>query len=558
VIGHVVRWSLFAILLTAVGSATFHFVRYRPRCVIEFPNQNAELVQVSDDGRRIAVLTWPHLTIEGWDELAQVPECEAHLKAFDGANGQQVHCAENVATARFVGKFNHTGLDAPIAFSPDRRYLGATRKGKLTLSDWQNGRQWVIEDSCIESGYLGCWFSPEGNWLVVNCQSQTLIVNVASGGVAARLKETLAGFTREDQLAVCICGKNTIEFREMPTMQVVGSLPLGEAFRDEPYAKTSSDGNWCVVSSGQYAELWDANAKEVKLRFRGHGELWTTFADDDSAVTAWSMADRMFVVNSINLRDVTERAPLAFPRLSTRKRDKFDVFESLPWKVVAPKGGLFALCQRNGERYRITVLDSVQNKVLWQTDKHSSLLFSTDGDVVVCLNPETNLLDRLDACTGDYRGAIGAGLAVHEPTYDDGKLLVTGGYHHEGAESVFWDFLGRFLPQHVPVIPYSLLVAEIATGREHFRVRMDAHSWWSLLSADGSTLAVAVSERNEQGEIQSPATAGLVLGRCIKRVRRDLSGPASALACSPGDESITQSVIETVRPILQRVKISPW
>jgi len=93
-----------------------------------------------------AVLTWPHIKMAAFDDMAQIPDSPVRLNVFDSGNGREVHSVDNIAAARFV-RCSRRGC-RPEMVKPSVPVLDPVDKFLYELNASQIG--------CSPSGFTAC------------------------------------------------------------------------------------------------------------------------------------------------------------------------------------------------------------------------------------------------------------------------------------------------------------------------------------------------------------------------------------------------------------------
>lgn len=141
-LGRLIRWAVFLGFLSAVGVGVFHFVRYRPRCVIEGP---LTLQHLSPDGSRLITLQRPKgaTVLDG-------SKC-GPFQVWDLRSGQAIHDFLN-DTDVWIAKCSPTSPH--VAALP--------HDNSLHLIDWASGAERTIK---LDGNGSELRFSRKGRWL---------------------------------------------------------------------------------------------------------------------------------------------------------------------------------------------------------------------------------------------------------------------------------------------------------------------------------------------------------------------------------------------------------
>lgn len=537
-------WSFFFGFLAAVGAGVFHFVRYRPRCVIEAKNESFSLQHLSEDGNRLVVCRWP---LSGVNQTKK-PEERAYqprLEVFDTKTGNVVYTVEN-----FAAESDWGGIT--IHQSPDHRYFVGNRTESSVLVDWQAGQHWTIEtgrkvrrdpqtgelsmrheredaltgDSMtIEIG-ADCrsipWsFSPNSRWLTSSGQ----VLDPATRQVV-RSFSSLQGFTRKDSQALVILSgeKLALCLWDMDNHRVAWTVPTDLLDNSWRGFLTSDDGRWLVIADTsknendldrphinsdrelrfRSAEVWDLFNKKRKLHLvekdrRAH---YLLLPRDGSRLAVWAKGDNEFALSLIDLdADGDELTrPLRSP-LRIKHQGQIGRVPDAQWGLFAPRNDLFAFAQfyegNQGQLSAFTMCDAATNRELWLTRSHCMLDFSPNGKWVSCAQSHGSIKEKLDARSGISQGK--SYWSQGESQSRDGQLAIGDGENHGLPEGAFWDWIREHLPPWLLPSNDSVTVVETETGRERLRVRLDdqyatrldaaqASTHMTLLSGDGSAL----------------------------------------------------------------------
>lgn len=138
---------------------------------------------------------------------------------------------------------------------------------------------------------------------------------------------------------------------------------------------------------------------------------------------------------------------------------------------------------------RIVMLEAATGRVLWERRDHRGIGFSRDGSTVLCQHDETWRIYALDAQTGVERAELAPDLHQLSDmgSTANGQLSLIWGTRDEDRSPSRWPpWLEKLRPSWAKEGRSCVVVAETATGRERFRLRI--HNDWPRLSEDGSTL----------------------------------------------------------------------
>jgi len=533
-----IAWACFAGLLTAVSVGVFHFVRYRPRCVIEAVQENLSVVHLSDDGKKLVVCRWPH---EGL--VPKKPEerlFQPRLEVIDSTSGRVVYTAENFATESDNGGFE-------IYRSPDRRHLAGIRTADTLLVDWQSGQSWPIEPPknttgfvpevtddgkrqvkevqvAVSPGQYRCQFSPKGRWLTL---AEEHVVEVATRRFVRRLPGLL-GFLRDDGLAVFRQGVGQFGVWDLEHERLFMSITPGDALSNsQAVMLASDDGRWLILAranmieggmpgtrgiENDYVEVWDLNSKQRKLTWvvdRKQG-YHMVLSRKGSRLALWSEKDEACAVSLIDLNADGDQLTLPLRQPLVIKHQPTNNLALMRWGRFSPTGTLFALGQYEHQLDQptaIAVIDAAKRQVLWELGGYASLEFAGDGESVYCANFAAS--EKRDARTGAPQGPAvwpqGTPPVRDELTETtchtmpvDACLTANGRFaasvrdEPQLPDGPVWQWIWEHLPEWCLPREVFLVVADTETKRELLRVGIDDCEHIRL-SEDGGTLVSLAS-----------------------------------------------------------------
>jgi WD40 repeat protein len=459
-------WSILLGFLGVVGFGVFHFVRYRPRCVIEGP---ASHLHLSADGSRLAVLEW-----------TQPKGGRGPLRVWDTHGGRVVHELFGDAAVRH------------FEVSPDRRHLAVMLSDDdLRLVDWLTG-----EEQQLPVGRLRHFeFSPQGKWLFVGGSQEAdnvaapgqfpglsdrqFVFHVADKQLALQLEETFFHSGDERYFFGRNWGDRETAIWDLDSGKKIGCLPI-EATR----IVVAADQRSVIASHAgrRGIEIWDLASS--KLRFAHEGEVagaaWECSPDGKLlALTNDSTVGKVEMIEVASGRTLWSHATVAGIGC------KFSRDGSLCSHVrsIRPAERVPA---RNASTSVFTMFDASSGRVLWERPCVLVEPFAADA-VTLLRKSYAAYLEFLDARSGVCRITAPIDIASGQFT-PDGRHVLLFGHQSRRREPYFWE---AWLEERWPDIfgdriP-AMSVMETATGRELFRVLR--HGWqWFALSDDGSTL----------------------------------------------------------------------
>jgi WD40 repeat protein len=530
----ILGWSLFLGFLWAVAFGVFHFIRHRPRFVLEGP---ANHLHLSADGSRLAVLEW-----------TQPKGGRGPWRVWDTRRGRVVHELFGDAAMRH------------FEVSPDRRHLAVMLSDDdLRLVDWVTG-----EEQQLPVGRLRHFeFSPQGKWLFVGgsqeednvaapgpfpgLSDRQFVFRVADKQLALQLEETFFHSGDERFLFGRKWGdRGTTTIWDLNSGKKVASLPI-----EGTDIVVAADRRSLVAShTGQRGiEIWDLASSE--LRFAREGErgdvAWKCSPDGKLlSLTNESTAGKIEMIEVASGRTLWSEATTAgyvcrFSRNGSLCSHICD---------VPHRDRRVLVLTRSTQVF--TMFDAGSGRVLWVRPCAHAQHFPADGPVLLQETLDAPL-EFLDARTGRRLATapinIASGRVAPEIT-PDGRHVLLHGHQWRQREPYFWEaWLEKRWPDVFGHSIPAVSVMETATGRELFRVLR--HGWQSrMLSDDGSTLVTvdALSDEGRDGFATriwdvSPTRAylwaiGVAAGTGIallflRRVRRKLKARAASTKQAP-------------------------
>ena len=475
----ILAWTIFLGSLAAVGFGVFHFVRNRPRFVVEGP---ASHLQLSADGARLAVLEW-----------TQPKGGRGPWRVWDTRRGRVVHELFGDAAVRH------------FEVSPDRRHLAVMlNDDDLRLVDWLTG-----EEQQLPVGRLRNFeFSPQGKWLFVGgsqeednfatpgqfpgLSDRQFVFHVADKQLALQLEETFFHSGDERFLFGRKWGdRGTTTIWDLNSRKKVGSLPI-----EGTDIVVAADQRSLIAShTGQRGiEIWDLATSELRFAHEGErGDVAWKCSPDGKLLALTNKS----TVGKVEMIDVATGRTLWSDVTVAGLECKFSPDGSL-CSHLRRVPGLDRFAQST---WIITMFDANTGRVLWERSGGGPDFFAVDGAIVLHQAFRTSPLEFLDARTGQCI----ATTPIEVQSWNLAPILTPNRRHflvigrqRRDREPYFWEaWLEKRWPDifgdHIPAVS----VMETATGRELFRVLR--HGWQSrLLSDDGSTLVTVDSLSDEE------------------------------------------------------------
>src|SRR5262245_34088035 len=259
-------WAFFLGLLAAVGLGVFHFVRYRPRCVIAGP---LVVRHLSADGSQLRTLG----VKDGYKLFGPAQIWDTH----SGALVQEI-----------LGDVEIRDDDK----SNDGRYLAVgLRDHTLRIVDWHAGREMPV-DKLPDVRMDG--FSPKGRWLFAHANPKShFIIEVATGKTVLHVDSGQPFFSSDDRLLF------TPKFAwDLEKNEKVPAIQVGDCS-----CSASPDGRWLLIrrrSELQAAidpsskkalgvDVWDLKTFQRAFHrdLAREGTLHSAFSPDGRLLALW-------------------------------------------------------------------------------------------------------------------------------------------------------------------------------------------------------------------------------------------------------------------------------
>ena len=460
----ILSWSLFLGFLWAVGYGVFHFVRYRPRCVIEGP---LVVLSLSADGSRLVT------AMETAGGNLRGP-----IQIWDTQNGQVKHVLfDSVKSVQIVE-------------SPDHQYVAVIVDDDASahLVDVLVGEEWPLANT---GQVASCQFSPKGRWLT-GCNAQMLGLEFAwtihvptrrivlhpalNPPLYSADEELVFGFERDLRLMVWDERTRTKVHADIAATWFVPS-PDGKLL----VIGRPENGSRLLPDYDSSVTVWDV--ADSKIRFRRHlsvtGSLSTAFAPDSTKL-AFYLNGKVEPSQFEVLDAKTGR--LLWSHATTRAcLCEFSADGSLCYLVHAVDGANHPM---------LTVFDACTGHVLWERKIWDGFFAAATGNTVLVRDRNEARVLLLDARTGKVKAQLPLIDAIPNLT-PDGRHFVIRGSLIRNRELNFWEkWLEKRRPGLFAREQHIVLVVETNTARELIRVP-DTGVQSILLSDDASTLATA-------------------------------------------------------------------
>ena len=479
ILRRILGWAFFLGVLGAVGFGVFHFVRYRPRCVI---GGSFLTTHLSSDGSKLWTLM------------------KKNYVRYGPAQAWDTHTGE--VTQELLGDVKVTYDQS----SGDGRHLAVKLDdGTLRLIDWHIGKDMLMDEL---RNLLPIHFSSKGRWLhlVADVDKPSFVVDVASGKVALRLESGSASFSNDDRLLFGLefvwnlkSNKKVLDIR-METYSPMSPdgqlLLLLERSAPRPLEAKVGSKEPGFVLQARAVDLWDLTA--LKPRFHRDlarvGALHAAFSPNSRYLAMW-LVEEQHQSDLEMLDTATGKLVWSYP-MKGGQRGSVCGF--------SPDGSLWSFLHKVDEKnLTATMFDVSSGRVRWERPSvERKMYFAGETGIVLHQEDTSKPLLFLDARTGEQKAMAPRDFPTfnyHPALTPDGRHFLMRGMQKRNRQPYFWEpWLEKRWPDVFGDNLHGVLVMESATARELFRVvKLERQAF--VLSEDASTL-VAIERVEVPGD----------------------------------------------------------